>query len=60
MSDQATLSDGRLACSEFARQASDGAIAIALSQRHLTLFQSYVVGEFATQYLCPKQLPATR
>ncbi len=27
------------------------------SQRHLTLFQSYVVSEFAAQYLCPKQLP---
>ena len=57
VTDQAALSDGRLACSEFAKQATDGAIATSLSQRKLTLFQSYVVSEFAAQYVCPKQLP---
>ena len=32
-------------------------VAASLEQRHLSVFQSYVVSEFAAEYLCPTQLP---
>jgi hypothetical protein len=54
---QAAVSDGRLACSAFAEQEGTSSVAASLEQRHLSLFQSYVVSEFAAEYLCPKQLP---
>jgi hypothetical protein len=57
ISNGAELSDGRLACTDFAQQKSPGAIQSSLEQRHLTAFQSYVVGEFAAEYLCSQQLP---
>jgi Glycosyl hydrolases family 43 len=57
ISSHALLSDGYLACTDFAKRDSQGAIVSSLGQRQLNLFQSYVVGEFAAQYLCPKQLP---
>jgi len=57
VSTQAELSDGNLACIDFARQESVSTVAGSLGQRHLSAFQSYVVGEFAAEYLCPKQLP---
>jgi hypothetical protein len=57
VSNTAALSDGRLACTDFAKQEGVNAIAGSLGQRHLSTFQSYVVGEFAAEYLCPKQLP---
>ena len=51
------MSDGRLACTDFAEQEGTSTVAASLEQRHLSLFQSYVVSEFAAEYLCPKQLP---
>ena len=42
---------------DLGQQQSTSAIAGSLGQRHLTRFQSYVVDEFAAQYLCPRQLP---
>ena len=57
VSTQAKLSDGSLACTDFAQQKSPGAIQRSLEQRRLTAFQSYVVGEFAAEYLCSQQLP---
>ena len=53
----AALGDGRLACTDFAHQEGVSAIAGSLAQRHLSAFQSYVVGEFAAEFLCPSQLP---
>ncbi len=52
----AELSDGRLACTDFAHQEGVSAIADSLGGRHLSAFQSYIVGEFAAEYLCPTQL----
>ena len=57
MSNQTALTDGQLACTDFAEQESPNAVTGSLAQRHLTVFQSWVVGEFAAQYLCPKQYP---
>ena len=57
VSDAAALSDGRLACKDFAKQEGAAAVQQSLGQRHLSVFQSYVVSEFAAEYLCPTQLP---
>ena len=57
VSTAAELSDGYLACTDFAKQEGNGAIQGALGQQHLSVFQSYVVSEFAAEYLCPTQLP---
>jgi hypothetical protein len=51
------MSDGRLACTDFAKQEGNAAIQDSLANRHLSVFQSYVVSEFAAEYLCPAQLP---
>jgi Glycosyl hydrolases family 43 len=57
ISTAAELGDGRLACTDFARQEGTDSIRSALGQRHLNAFQSYVVSEFAAEYLCPALLP---
>ena len=57
VSTHTALTDGQLACNDFARQESPGAITGSLGQRHLTVFQSWVVSAFAAQYLCPTQYP---
>ena len=56
-SNQTAVSDGRLACTGFAKQEGTSTVASSLEQRHLSFFQSYVVSEFAAEYLCPTQLP---
>ena len=53
----AAVSDGRLACTDFAEQEGTGTVAGSLEHRHLSQFQAYVVSEFAAEYLCPRQLP---
>ena len=53
----AKLKDGQLACTDFTRQEGAGAIQNSLEHQPLSAFQSYVVSEFAAEYLCPKQLP---
>jgi hypothetical protein len=45
-----------LACADLARQDSAAQIVGSLTRRHLTDFESYVVSEFAAQYLCPKMM----
>jgi hypothetical protein len=57
LSTAAEMSDGRLACTDFAKQEGNAAIQDSLANRHLSVFQSYVVSEFAAEYLCPAQLP---
>ena len=57
VSDAAALGDGRLACTDFAHGQHIASVRSSLGRRHLSLFQSYVVGEFAAEYLCPTQLP---
>jgi hypothetical protein len=57
VSNAAELSDGQLACTDFSRRESSNVIQTSLGQRSLSAFQSYVVGEFAAEYLCSKQLP---
>ncbi len=59
VSDAAALSDGRLACTNFAQQQRIASVRSSLGRRHLNLFQSYVVSEFAAEYLCPTELPHT-
>jgi hypothetical protein len=57
VSTAAALSDGHLACKDFAKQEGDAAIQGSLANQHLSVFQSYVVSEFAAEYLCSTQLP---
>ena len=57
ISNGAKLKDGQLACTDFTRQEGAGAIQNSLEHQPLSAFQSYVVSEFAAEYLCPKQLP---
>ena len=57
MSDQTELSDGRLACTDFAKQDGTSATVALTRTTPPHRFQSWVVSEFAAQYLCPKQYP---
>ena len=51
------LADGDLACTDVTKKEVRSATTGQLAQHDLSLFQSYVLGEFATEFLCPKQLP---
>ena len=57
VSNTTALGDGQLACTDFAKREGPGTIFDSLTQRHLTAFQSWVVGAFSAEYLCPKQYP---
>jgi hypothetical protein len=57
VSTAAELSDGRLACTDFAKREGNDAMQGSLAGQQLSVFQSYVVSEFAAEYLCPTQLP---
>ena len=57
VSNQTALSDGQLACTDFAKQESPSATLSSLEERQLTQFQSWVIGAFSAEYLCPKQYP---
>ena len=57
LSSRVAVGDGRLACTVLAKQESVGQLIDALEGRHLTAFESYVVTEFAADYLCPNERP---
>ncbi len=57
VSDQTELIDGRLACTDLTKRDSSSATLGTLEHRRLSEFQSWVVGAFASQYLCPKEYP---
>ncbi len=52
---QAAISAGELACTGLAKQDDSSQLVASLAGRGLTTFESYVVVEFAAQYLCPKE-----
>ncbi len=51
------ISDGELACAGLAEQDDPAQFVASLAGRGLTAFESYVVLEFAAQYLCPNEIP---
>jgi hypothetical protein len=55
LSRAATMGDGALACADLATGGSEARIVGALTGRHLSDFESYVVSEFAARYLCPRE-----
>jgi hypothetical protein len=57
VSAQEAVSDGQSACAGLARQDGPSKLVALLTQRRLTEFESYVVAEFAAQYLCPSEAP---
>jgi len=57
VSDGSQLNDGHLACTDFAKRDGPTAVTSSLEQRHLTEFQSWLVSEFSSLYLCSKQYP---
>ncbi len=52
---QTAISVGELACTGLAKQDDSSQLVASLAGRGLTTFESYVVVEFAAQYLCPKE-----
>ena len=56
VSSAAAIGDGQLACTDLAMDDSEARIVGALTGRHLSDFESYVVSEFAARYLCPKEM----
>ena len=56
VSHAAAMGDGALACADLAKQDSEDRIVGTLTGRHLSRFESYVVAEFAAQYLCPNEV----
>ncbi len=55
VSAQQAIGAGELACAGLAKQDSPSELVASLTGRGLTDFESYVVVEFAAQYLCPKE-----
>jgi hypothetical protein len=51
------LADGDLACTDVTKGRPASATTGWLARRDFSLFQSYWVGEFAAEFLCPKQPP---
>jgi hypothetical protein len=56
VSHQMALSDGQAACAELGKQDGPSRLLALLTRRGLTDFESYVVAEFAAQYLCPSEV----
>jgi hypothetical protein len=56
-SDATAVHDGLLACLGLSKRQSAAQIVASLTARGLTVFESYVVSEFAAEYLCTNQLP---
>jgi hypothetical protein len=52
----AAVHDGELVCTGLSERQGLTRMLDTLTARHLTDFESYVVAEFAAEYLCPKQL----
>jgi hypothetical protein len=57
VTEQTERRDGQVACTDFNKQDGARATIGSLEQHHLSEFQSWVVGEFAAQHLCPKRYP---
>jgi hypothetical protein len=57
VSSQQAISAGELACTGLDKQEDPSQLVASLAGRGLTAFESYVVSEFAAQYLCPKEEP---
>ena len=53
-SDASVVGDGRLACTDLGHRQPTAQVVQSLEQRHLTLFEAYVVAIFATEYFCPQ------
>ncbi len=53
-SDASVVQDGRLACADLGRGQTTDEMEQSLGDRHLTLFEEYVVAIFATSYFCPQ------
>ncbi len=58
-SSASAVRDGELACADLARQENAAQVVRSLAARDLTTFESYVVTEFAAEYLCSSEVPQT-
>ncbi len=50
------VNDGEMACTGLSERQDATQIIAVLTAHHLTVFEAYVVSEFAAEYLCTKQL----